>query len=369
MAAQPPPDAETRVVPPEPEPGPSRGLGWGMLLGALLLVALAAAGAAVYFATRDDDGGSAAPATTTAPTTTRNVQVLAAGKVFVPDVTGLRQDDAVARLGAAHLVPVIQFQPTKKATGKVVAQQPKAAAKVKRGSSVQLTVDKGAAKVAVPDVSGLKVAAAKATLKEAGLKAQTTGVTAPGKPAGTVVSQAPAAGDEAAKGTSVTLSVAKEGTEPRTTTQAATTTTTQEPQQSTTATVPDLAGMDVQAASQALSAAGLKASLAYVPGEDRLGTVVAQTPAAGATAPARSHVTVNASEGPNAKDEATVPDTVGQTLQQAVSTLNGAGLRLIFVKVPVTTQASIGKIVEQTPAAGKTAPEKAQVLVYLGVKG
>ena len=63
-----------------------------------------------------------------------------------------------------------------------------------------------------------------------------------------------------------------------------------------------------------------------------------------------------------------MPDTVGQALQQAVATLNDAGLRLIFVKVPVTTQASIGKVVEQTPAAGKQAPKNAQVLVYLGVK-
>jgi beta-lactam-binding protein with PASTA domain len=127
--------------------------------------------------------------------------------------------------------------------------------------------------------------------------------------------------------------------------------------------------MDVQAASQALSQANLKATLAYVPGEDPLGTVEAQKPTSGESAPLRSHVTVNASSGPNAREQATVPNTVGQTLQQAVSTLNGAGLRLIFVKVPVTTQASVGKVVEQTPAPGKQAPKNAQVLVYLGVKG
>jgi beta-lactam-binding protein with PASTA domain len=62
-----------------------------------------------------------------------------------------------------------------------------------------------------------------------------------------------------------------------------------------------------------------------------------------------------------------VPDATGQTLDQAVSTLNAAGLRLIFVKLPVATRAQVGKVVEQTPAAGKTAPKNAQVLVYLGV--
>src|SRR4051794_9472981 len=88
-----PPDDPTRIVPPpaapvdplDAEPSPSRGLGWGMLLGILVLIALAAAGAAVYFATRDN-GSNAAQTTTSmpAPTTTapRTVAVLAAGTVF-----------------------------------------------------------------------------------------------------------------------------------------------------------------------------------------------------------------------------------------------------------------------------------------------
>ena len=60
-----------------------------------------------------------------------------------------------------------------------------------------------------------------------------------------------------------------------------------------------------------------------------------------------SHVTVNASSGPNQIGTATVPNTVGQTLQQAVSTLNGAGLRLIFVKVPTVSPASVGKVASE----------------------
>jgi beta-lactam-binding protein with PASTA domain len=77
-------------------------------------------------------------------------------------------------------------------------------------------------------------------------------------------------------------------------------------------------------------------------------------------------VTINASSGPGQKPQATVPDATGQTLTQAVSTMNGAHLRLIFAKVPVTDRALAGKVVEQTPSAGKRAPENAQVLVYLG---
>jgi beta-lactam-binding protein with PASTA domain len=34
--------------------------------------------------------------------------------------------------------------------------------------------------------------------------------------------------------------------------------------------------------------------------------------------------------------------------------------------VPVTDRTQAGKVVEQTPAAGQTAPQNAQVLIYLG---
>jgi serine/threonine-protein kinase len=344
-----------------------------MLLTILVLIALGAAAAAIYFATRDNGNSNAT--TTTAPLTTTVTTPAApvAVKVFVPDVTGLKQDAAVQKLGQAHLVPVVTFAPTKKPTGLVVSQKPKAATRANRGTPVTLVVDKGSPNVAVPDVTGLKVADATAKLQAAGFKAQTTQVTVPGKAPGTVVSQAPAAGEKIGKGAVITLSIAKGGaaatttaasTTTGTTTTASTPTTTAQP---ATATVPDLSGTDVKAAAQALDGAHLRASIQYVPGTDPLGTVIAQSPSAGATAPANSHVTVNVSSG-NQKETATVPNTVGQTLQQAVSTLNGAGLRLTFIKVPTSSPASIGKVVEQTPLPGKTAPKNAQVLVYLGVK-
>jgi beta-lactam-binding protein with PASTA domain len=384
VSIPPPPDAaETDVVPPPGPPGrepePSRGLGWGMLLGALVLVAVAAAGAAIYFATRGDGSSETTATTSTVAQTTTRAQtaILPSGKVFVPDVTGLKQDEAATRLGQAHLVPVIQFQPTKKPSGVVVSQDPKAAKRVAKGTNVTVIVDKGAPNVAVPDVGGMKLAAANAALRKAGFDSQTTSVTVAGKPAGTIASQAPAAGQKVAKGTLVTLSVVKAAPKPAATTAATQTTTapptTTAPQTTTqasqpaSATVPDVGGDDVQSASHAIVDAGLLVTLQYVPGTDPLGDVVAQNPAAGATASPRSHVTVNASAGPGKSPQEQVPDVSGQQLKQAVSTLNGAGLRLIFVKVPVKSRAQVGTVVEQTPAAGATAPKNAQVLVYLGV--
>lgn len=375
-APLPPDDAETRIVhggaPPLPagpddlEPGPSRQLGWGMLLGILVLVAVAGAIAALYFATRDDN--TKAATSSTAATTTNRAAVLPAARVFVPDVTGLKQDDATRRLGGVQLVPVVEFKSTEQATGLVISQDPKAGKRAERGSNVTVFVDRDAPTLAIPDVTGLKVADARTRLSAAGFETQMTEVTMAGKPPGTVVSQAPAAGDGADKGTVVTLSIARGAPAATTSTQAATTTAASTtPAQPTTATVPDLSGGELQAATQALIGANLLASVQYVPSEDPLGSVVEQAPAAGGSAKTLSHVTVNVSSGPGEKEQKSVPDTVGHTLDQAVSTLNAAGLRLIFVKLPVTTRAQVGKVVEQTPAAGKTAPKNAQVLVYLGV--
>jgi serine/threonine-protein kinase len=129
--------------------------------------------------------------------------------------------------------------------------------------------------------------------------------------------------------------------------------------------VPSLSG-PLLGAAQRLAAAGFRVSLAYVPGTSALGTVVAQQPAAGSTAPSGSHVTVNVSAGRGQSPPARVPDGVGKTVPEGVSALNQAGLRLIFLRYPVSSKTEAGKIIEQSPPAGANAPKNAQILVYMG---
>jgi beta-lactam-binding protein with PASTA domain len=234
--------------------------------------------------------------------------------------------------------------------------------------------------VAVPDVRKLKVAQAVSVLKSVGLKPRTTGGSS-----GTIVSESPNQGAKVAKGSEVLLVVNGAKPKPATTTAQTTTaqtttaqtttaqsttqqqtTTSSAPSQPTSATVPDLSGMDEQAAATALGKAGLLASLAFVPSQDELGTVEAQGKDAGTTVPYHSHVLVNISTGPGNKPQETVPDVIGKTLQQALSAINGAHLRLIYLKYPVTSQSQAGKVVSQTPDGGAHAPQNAQVIVYLG---
>ena len=240
-----------------------------------------------------------------------------------------------------------------------------------------------ATKVAVPSVTNGTVKDAKTVLDAAGFEVATTGV-ASDRPAGTVIGQAPTAGSTLAQGGRITLSVAR-GSSPTTTggtstTTAATTTgatttapsttapttTSSAPPTPANATVPDVSSTKEADAVAKLNAAGILASLFFVPGSDPLGTVEQQAKPAGTTVPYHSHMQINISSGPGTKAQEQVPDVVGRTLTDALHAINAAGLRLIYVKVPVTSRTQAGKVVQQSPLGGGHAPHTAQVAVFLG---
>jgi hypothetical protein len=141
-------------------------------------------------------------------------------------------------------------------------------------------------------------------------------------------------------------------------------TTTEATTTTATATVPSLSGR-LQSALQQIRDAGFQASVAYVQSAEPFGNVVAQSPAAGATAPRSSRVTVNVSAG-RSGTALTVPSTIGMTIPDAVAAVNQAGLRLTMLRRTVTDRSQAGKIVAQTPSAGAHAPRNSQVVVYMG---
>jgi beta-lactam-binding protein with PASTA domain len=301
--------------PPAGPPGADRRIGAGMLLG-LGVLALVAAGIVIaYLLTHQkDDKQSTTVVVTTAPSTT------VAPKVAVPRFVGLKEQDALVRAGQVGLKPKEVFKPTKAPKGTVISQRPEEGTELARGAEVTLVIDSTA------------------------------------KPATTTTATT-------TQSTSTTAT-----TTAQTTTQSATTTpttTAAAPPQPANSTVPDVTGQTESSAVTAFGNAGLLASIVFVPAKDALGTVVEQAKPAGTTVPFHSHVQINISRG-NVTTDATVPNVVGKTLQDAVSTLNGAHLRLIYIKYPVTSQAQAGKVVQQSPLGGAKAPENAQVVVYLG---
>ncbi|HEX4521329.1 MAG TPA: PASTA domain-containing protein [Gaiellaceae bacterium] len=310
----------------------------GLLLGIVVLLAVGGVIAA-FLLTRHHRHVATSTTTTVVVTSATPAAPVQAAAVPVPDLVGTSRADAVASLKndglGVRLVTVSGPPPA----GSVLGESPAAGANAPARSIVTLRVSNGLAGQSAATTTS----------------AQTTTANTATTPPATQTSTAPAT-------TPATTPVA---TSPAQTTPATTAPATT-PASPASATVPDVSGGDVQAAANALSQAGLLASIQYVPGGDPLGAVVAESPAAGAKAPSGSHVTVNASSGPGQKPQEQVPDASGLTIPEAVAAMQHAGLRLIFVKKTVTEASEDGKVVEQTPAAGKTAPKNAQVLVYMG---
>jgi beta-lactam-binding protein with PASTA domain len=296
------------VAPPEDYP-PDRRIATGMLL-ALGVIALLALGIALaYLLTHRRQGH---PVTTTVVTTSASAPSPAAGpKVAVPRLIGMQEQTALARLGQLGLRPKVIVQHASKSSGLVVSQAPIQATKLANGSQVTLVIT----------------------------RTQTATSTA--------------------TATTTATTNASTTTAPTTTAPAAS-----PPPQN--ATMPDVTGENEAGAVQTLSKVGILASLFFVPNQDPLGKVEQQAKAAGTTVPFHTHVQINLSKGPNDTTSAQVPNVIGQTLTQALKTLNNAHLRLIYLKLPITERAKAGTIVQQSPLGGGQVPRNAQILVYLG---
>jgi eukaryotic-like serine/threonine-protein kinase len=162
-------------------------------------------------------------------------------QVRVPDVSGDSQAGAESALTAVGLSvgTVTQQVSSTQSAGSVIAQSPSAGSSVRTGTQVNLTVAKAASEVAVPKVVGQSETQAAATLGAAGLTPSVVTLpTSEETQVGVVLKQSPTAGNNARKGSTVTLTVGVKSAEttPTTTTPPATTTTT------TTTTPPAAAG-------------------------------------------------------------------------------------------------------------------------------
>jgi beta-lactam-binding protein with PASTA domain/predicted Ser/Thr protein kinase len=133
-------------------------------------------------------------------------------QVGVPQVTGLTLKSATGRLTRAGLK--IGDQRTESsdsvAKGRVISVSPSEGTKVDKGSAVTLTVSGGKARTAVPSVVGKSFDEARSTLEAAGFKVTRKDQETTGKPADTVLAQAPAGSTKADQGSTVALTVAKE---------------------------------------------------------------------------------------------------------------------------------------------------------------
>jgi beta-lactam-binding protein with PASTA domain len=128
----------------------------------------------------------------------------------VPNVVGRSFTDASESLREAGFIPVRRDVEAPEPEGTVVAMDPAAGTLVPPGTRVTLDVSLGVSTTAVPEVTGLDEANARATLENAGWKVEVRDTTT-GNPDedGIVITQNPGPGEQAEPGTTVVIYVAR----------------------------------------------------------------------------------------------------------------------------------------------------------------
>jgi eukaryotic-like serine/threonine-protein kinase len=186
------------------------------------------------------------------------------GQTAVPSVDGLTQSQARKKLEAAGFKVTVSREASDSVPdGQVTRTAPPAGTQIDRGSTVTLFISSGPQKVTVPSVVGQSQDSASAELANVGLKVQPVAQDSTTETPGNVLSQSPAAGSQAGRGSTVTITVARQ------------------PQQ---VTVPNTVGQSQSTALTALADAGLTPIVGGTqpvtnPSQD--GKVVAQDPSGG----------------------------------------------------------------------------------------
>jgi serine/threonine-protein kinase len=190
----------------------------------------------------------------------------------VPDVRGRSRDDAVAALTAAKLKPDVHEVNSNQPQNTVIAQDPKPGDVVEEGTTVRVNVSAGPKPIGVPSVLGQPYESALSQLQAAGFAVARRDADS-NQPAGTVIDQAPAGGETAPKGATITLTVSKGPT---------------------TAAVPDVTSLDRDTAIATLEDSGFETNVAQEDTDDPSldGVVLSQDPAGGAQAEPGSPVTI-----------------------------------------------------------------------------
>jgi serine/threonine-protein kinase len=233
-------------------------------------------------------------------------------KVKVPVLVGETLKGAKAKAANVELdVHVTGSKPCDdQPEGRVCSQDP-AEGKVEQHTVIDLVMSTGAPKVTVPDVRGLSYDEAVKQLKEQGFESVERQDKESDQTPNTVIGQKPSGDSKVEKGTTITLTVAKEKQK---------------------VTVPDVTGKTFDEAKALLEAAGLTAQRQDVEnGSVEAGKVIQTQPTAGTEVDKGQSVTVQVAK---AAQQVQVPSIAGQRLGDAKKTLQSAGLAVGTITGP-----------------------------------
>ena len=126
--------------------------------------------------------------------------------------------------------------------------------------------------------------------------------------------------------------------------------------------VPGVVGEPFTTAQTQLQNDGFTVSQLQVTNPKAAGTVIGQNPLAGVKAKQGSNVSLTVSSGPG---NTTVPTVVGETLQQAKSSIQIANLKVGKIVHESSAQYEKGQVVDTSPAAGATPPVGTKVTIFV----
>jgi len=272
--------------------------------------------------------------------------VLKPVKVLVPNVVGLKLNDASTIITNDNLSPSTIQVPSGTAAGTVIRESPQPGTKLNENSTVTLTVSSGPGSTVVPAVDNIKLGLAERQIRANHLKVGTiVKQSSTSVPNGYVISTQPPAGQSEPQGTAIELLVST-GV-PKT-------------------PVPDVTG---------LTSADAKAQLESSPGNFKVkqvnqtsstatpDTVLSESPAPNTQEPAGTVITIVVAQAPTT---AKVPDVRGQTVASAANALGQAGFNVKQTSQTVTDQTKDGIVLSESPAPNTTQKKGSTVTIVVG---
>jgi len=249
----------------------------------------------------------------------------------LPNVTNQNVSTAERTLQHRGLRTTLQVDKSATSTSntQVIRTQPAQGTTVKKGDRVTLITGAQGPPVQVPDLVTQSVTAAKNQLQQMGLQANVM-FSPTCTQQNIVCMQSPKPGQTIAPGGTVDIFT-----------------------QSTTSAVPDVTGLNQATACNRLGQAGFQCGTTTSQASPTVpkGDVISTNPSPGAQAPANANVNLVLSSGPSS---VLVPDVMGDTQAQAVTTLQGANLAPVVICQSTSEQSQDGLVQAQNPSGGQS---------------
>ncbi|KAB1986664.1 Stk1 family PASTA domain-containing Ser/Thr kinase [Streptomyces triticiradicis] len=232
----------------------------------------------------------------------------------------------------------------KEPKGNICSQNPPVGSKVNKGDTINVVVSTGAPKVSVPSVKGKTLDVAKRILEDKyGLNVKTKFEESSEEP-NIVLDQDPSLGEEVEKGSTVTLTVAREKKQ---------------------STVPDVTGKNCDQAKAQMQVNNLVGECVDTETDDQnlVGKVIQTTPSANSPADPGSKVQIQIGKAKQ-QQQSKVPNVFGKTVAEARQILQQAGFNNIQF-APGSDGSDDAKVINQNPGGDSPVDSPDNTVVVL----